>query len=79
VLRLVIRQGLGVAVVGLVIGVVGSLAVMRLLSSLLFGVDAQDPLTYAAVVALLGGTALAAAYLPARRALKYEPQSVLRE
>jgi putative ABC transport system permease protein len=79
VLRLVISQGLLLAGVGLTLGVAGALAVTRLMGSLLFDIDAQDPATFAIVIGVLGLTALIAAYIPARRALRYEPQSVLRE
>lgn len=79
VMRLVIRQGIMVAGIGLLLGLAGSLALMRWLGTLLFNVNARDPLTYATVVAVLGTTALVAAWLPARRALRFEPQAVLRE
>jgi putative ABC transport system permease protein len=59
-------------------GLVGSLALARIVQSLLFGINATDPLTLAAVVALLVAAALLACYLPARRAAKIDPMVALR-
>jgi putative ABC transport system permease protein len=78
VLRMVIRQGLTVAATGIVIGLGGSLALTRLMNSLLFGIGATDPLTFAATALVLAVTALAACYLPARRATKVDPMIALR-
>jgi putative ABC transport system permease protein len=77
-LRMVLRQSLSVVVVGLVIGLAAAFAATRLLASLLYGVDANDLLTYASVVFLLGGTALFASYIPARRAMNVNPTIALR-
>ncbi len=77
-LRMVLRQSLSVVVVGLVIGLAAAFAATRLLASLLYGVGANDLLTYASVVFLLGGTALLASYIPARRAMKVDPMEALR-
>lgn len=79
VVTLVMRQGLALVGVGLGIGTVAALGLTRLLTSLLYGVGTADPLTYAAVAALLGGAGAAACYLPARRATLVEPVEVLRE
>jgi len=73
-----LRQGLVVIVIGLAVGVVGSLAAMRALSTLLYGVEPNDPATLGAVVALLGGVALLASYLPARRAAAADPLESLK-
>ncbi len=78
VLIAVLRQGLTVALIGVVAGVVGVLAVTRVLSSFLYGVTATDPLTLACVSLVLTGVALAASYIPARRAAKIDPMEALR-
>ncbi|MBV8858091.1 MAG: ABC transporter permease [Acidobacteria bacterium] len=78
VLRLVLGRGLGLAGAGIVLGLAGGLAVTRVISSLLFGVGARDPLTFAAVAALLSLVALAACLVPARRATKVDPMVALR-
>jgi putative ABC transport system permease protein len=77
-LRLVVRQGLGVAALGIAAGTATALALSRVLSSLLYGVSPADPLTYAAIVLGVGGLALLASYLPARRAARLLPARVLR-
>ncbi len=77
-LRMVLRQSLGVIVVGLALGLLAACAATRLLASLLYGVGANDLFTYASVVFLLGGTALLASYIPARRAMKVDPMEALR-
>ena len=66
--RLVIKQGMKPALLGVVIGLLGALALTRVLKSLLFGVSVTDPLTFVLVTALLGGVALLACWPPARRA-----------
>ena len=78
VLRLVLRHGLTVVGVGLLIGLIGSAAVTRFLSSLLFGVTPTDPLTFVGVACTIMATAMIAAYLPARRASKVDPMVALR-
>ena len=78
VLTMILSQGIRTIMIGIVIGLVGSLALTRTLSSLLFGVTATDPLTFAAVIALLIATALLACYIPARRATKVDPMVALR-
>ena len=78
VLSLVLRHGLAVVAMGLFIGLIGSAALTRFLSSLLFGVTPTDPLTFAGVVCTIMATALMAAYLPARRASKVDPMVALR-
>ncbi len=78
VVRLVVGQSARVAVVGMALGVAGSLALTRLLEEMLYQVRPADPLTFGAVLALLAATALAASYAPARRATRIEPLVALR-
>jgi len=78
VLRLILRQGLGLISIGLVIGIAAAFAVTRFLTALLFGVRPADPLNFLAVAVLLLGTGLAASYFPARRAAKVDPMAALR-
>jgi putative ABC transport system permease protein len=78
VIRLVMAQGVRLAIMGASAGVVGALIVARLMSGLLFGVPAADPLTFAAALTLLTSIAFAGCYLPARRALRVDPVMTLR-
>ena len=78
VLRLVVGEGARLAVLGVAIGMAASLAITRLLSSLLFGVTATDPITFAGVAMLLTLVALLASYIPARRAMGLDPNDALR-
>jgi len=77
-LRLIVGQGMKLALIGIVIGLAGALVLTRLLKTLLFGVSATDPLTFAVVVLLLAAVALLACYVPARRAAKVDPLASLR-
>jgi len=78
VMAMVLGQGLRTVLLGVVIGVAGSLAVTRAIQSLLFGVSATDPLTFAAMILLLISAALLACYIPARSAAKIDPIVALR-
>jgi putative ABC transport system permease protein len=79
VMRLIIGQGIKLALVGALIGIAGALAVTRLMRSLLFGVSAIDPLTFVVVAVSLILVALAACWLPARRATKVDPLTALKD
>ncbi len=78
ILRLVLRQAGTLVVVGLVIGILGALALTRVLSSLLYNITPTDPATFAAVSLLLVAVGLLACYMPARRAAKIDPMEALR-
>lgn len=78
ILTMILGQGLRTILIGVAIGVAGSLALTRSLESLLFGVTATDPLTFAAVILLLVGAALLACYVPALRATRVDPLVALR-
>ena len=78
ILRMVLRQGLGLAIMGAAVGFVCALIVSHLMASLLYGVRPTDPLTFAGVALLFIGVALLACYLPARRAMKVDPIQALR-
>jgi ABC-type antimicrobial peptide transport system permease subunit len=73
-----LRQGLLLAAIGVSVGLAAAVGLTRLMSSLLFGVSAVDPLTYAAVSALLMAAAVLASYVPARRAMAIDPVEALR-
>ena len=78
ILLLVLRQGLLLAFTGSAVGIVGALLLARLMTKLLYGVPATDPLTFAGVAALLLIVALIASYIPARRAMRVDPIVALR-
>ena len=78
VLKLVVRQGMILALIGVVVGLAGALALNRVMSSLLFGVTERDPVTFGVVAALLLVVALIACLVPARRATKVDPLVALR-
>src|SRR5215210_5754309 len=75
---LVLKQGMRLSAIGLALGLAGSFAVTRLMSSLLFGVSTTDPLVFAAVALILAVVALMACYIPARKATKVDPMIALR-
>jgi predicted permease len=79
IVSMVVRQGLELAGVGIVAGIIGALALTRVMASLLFGVSATDILTFSVVPLILAMIALFATYLPARRATQVDPIVVLRE
>ena len=78
IMKLVVGQGMGLVLVAVALGVGGALATAQVMSSLLFGISARDPLTYGAVTAVLTLVAAVACYVPARRASTVSPQTALR-
>jgi putative ABC transport system permease protein len=79
ILGLVVRQGMVLAAVGIVAGLIGSAALTRVMASLLFGVSATDALTFGSVAAILAAVVCAATIIPARRATGVDPMVALRE
>ena len=79
VMALVVRQGMRMPLAGVAAGLLAAAGVTRVMSGLLFGVGAIDPMTFAIVAAFLGLVALAACYLPARRASRVDPMVALRQ
>jgi putative ABC transport system permease protein len=77
-LKLVIRQGMTLAVIGVALGLTASFALTRTMKSLLFDTSASDPLTFAAIAVLLMGVALLACWIPSRRAARLDPMEALR-
>ena len=78
VLKLVVGHGMRLALIGLLAGVAGALALTQLMANLLYQVKPADPMTFAVVCALLAGIVLLACWLPARRAAKVDPMTALR-
>jgi predicted permease len=78
ILRMVVRQGLGLALAGAAVGLVGALIVAHLMAGLLYGIRPTDPFTFAGVALLLIAVALLACYIPARRAIRVDPLVALR-
>jgi ABC-type antimicrobial peptide transport system permease subunit len=78
VMRMVLKDGARMTLAGILIGLVGALALTRLMGTMLYGVRPTDPLTFVSVAAVLGAIATLACYLPARRAMKVDPMEALR-
>jgi len=78
IVSLVVRQGMALALSGVAIGLAGAVMLTRLIRSLLFGVEATDPVTFVGIALLLGLVALLASYIPARRASRVDPLVALR-
>jgi predicted permease len=79
ILRLIVRQGMELAGMGIAAGLIGAVLLTRLMSSLLFGVSATDALTFTAVAVVLAAVALLASFIPARRATRLDPLAALRD
>ena len=77
VLKLIVRQGMALTVIGVVIGLAGAFGLTRLLASLLFGVGATDPATFLWIAVLLASVSFFACYIPARRAARLDPIKAL--
>ncbi len=78
ILRLVLRQGLILGIAGIILGAAGGLALTRFMKSLLFGISPTDPATFAVVAILFLAVAVAASYIPARRAARIDPMQAIR-
>ena len=78
ILQMVLRQGLGLAMAGAGLGLAGSVIVSHLMAGLLYGIMPSDPLTFLGVTVVLTGVALAASYIPARRAMRVDPLIAMR-
>jgi putative ABC transport system permease protein len=78
VLKLVVKQGMTLALTGVAIGLVAALAFARLIGGLLYGVKSTDPLTFTSIAVLLTIVALIASFIPARRAARIDPMICLR-
>jgi ABC-type antimicrobial peptide transport system permease subunit len=78
-LRLILKQGLRLVVVGVALGLVSAIIVTRAMKTMLFGLSSTDPVTYVVLTLLLTAVALLACYLPARRAMKVDPLIALRQ
>jgi putative ABC transport system permease protein len=78
ILRLILGEGMGITLAGVGVGLLGAIALSGVVKSQLFGVQANDPLTFMGVVVVLGLVALLACYIPARRATRVDPMVALR-
>jgi putative ABC transport system permease protein len=78
ILRLILSQGMGMTLVGILVGLVGTLGISRVLASELYGIKPNDPITFLGVAVMLAGVAFLACYLPARRATRVDPIVALR-
>jgi len=79
VVRMVVNQGMRIALMGGVLGLVGAIILTRFISKMLFGVSALDPITYIGITLVLAAVTFLASYIPARRAARVDPMVVLRD
>jgi ABC-type antimicrobial peptide transport system permease subunit len=78
VLRMILGEGMRITLVGVAVGIAAALGLTRLITKMIYGVGAMDPITFAGVAILLTGVALLACYIPARRAMRVDPIVALR-
>jgi ABC-type antimicrobial peptide transport system permease subunit len=78
VVRLVVGQGMQLAVIGLGVGIIAALAATKLMADMLFGITPRDPVTFGTITVLLAAVALFASWIPARRAVRTDPTTALR-
>jgi putative ABC transport system permease protein len=79
ILNLIVGEGLRLSVAGMIVGFAGALAITRVMTSMLVGVNATDPITFAAIAVLFSAIAMLASWVPARRASRLDPMAAIRD